>query len=94
MRFDLKDDLGLLAVARSCGAAKSKSLSSPRGIEIKGWSSAQLSRTEGVLGDSLRAIMLDLRLRIEPGVAGLPIENIECASPSNDGTESLDSDRS
>jgi len=49
---------------------------------------------QGVLGDSLRATMLDLRLRIDVGVAGLPMENIEFASSPNDGTESLDSDRS
>ena len=93
VRFDLKDDLGLLPVARSCDVVKSSSSSSPWGRGIKGWSS-QLSRTAGVLGDSLRATMLDLRLRIDIGVAGLPMENIEWASPSNDGTESLDSDRS
>lgn len=48
---------------------------------------------QGVLGDSLRT-MLDLRLRIDVGVAGLPMENIEFASSPSDGTESLDSDRS
>jgi hypothetical protein len=38
--------------------------------------------------------MLDFLLYMEPGVAGLPDENSEFASPSNEGMESLEFDRS
>jgi len=37
---------------------------------------------------------LGFRLYMEPGVAGLPDENSEFASPSSEGMESLESDRS
>ena len=38
--------------------------------------------------------MLDFRLYMEPGVAGLPDDHSEFASPSREGMESLESDRS
>jgi hypothetical protein len=91
--LDLKEDLDALDASR-WGGEKSKASSSSQESDIRGWSSAQHSRIGRTLGDSLRVIMLNLRLRIEPGVAGLLNENIECASPSNDGTESLESERS
>lgn len=95
MRFDLKEDLDLEAAVVGWMGLKSRaSSSSAVVVVINGWFPTQFSRTGCDRGDSFRMFMLDLRLRIDSGVAGLPKERSERSSASSEGMESLEADRS